>query len=75
MPKQLELASFPQMIRSARAWPMAHRVGGRTSDLYLSAQLQIESRLLMSIEIWGRQLTTRGVEIGVRKGGRFGCWK
>ena len=31
--------------------------------------------LLVSIEIWGRQLTTQGGEIGVPKGGHFGCSK
>ena len=29
----------------------------------------------MSMEIWGRQLTTRGDEIGVPKRGHFGCSK
>ena len=29
----------------------------------------------MDIEIWGRQLTTRGAEMGVSKGGHFGCSK
>ena len=48
---------------------MAHRIGGGTWDLYLSAQLEIRSGLPVGIEIWGRQLTTRGGEIGVPKGG------
>ena len=50
---------------------MAHRIGGRTSDLYLSAQLEIRSGLFMGIEIWGRQLTRRGAEIGGPKRGSF----
>ena len=68
MPKSPKLASFPRVARPARARPMAHRIGGRTSDLYLSAQLRIGSGLLVGIEIWGRQLTTRGGEIGSQKG-------
>ena len=48
---------------------MTHRIGGRTYDLYLSAQLEIRSELLVGIEIWGCQLTTREAEIGVPKGG------
>ena len=47
---------------------MTHRVGGGTEDLYLSARLEIRSRLLMGIEIWGRQLTTRGGKLGSQKG-------
>ena len=49
---------------------MAHRIGGRTSDLYLSAQPEIRSGLFVSIEIWGRQLTTwgGGVKLGSQKG-------
>ena len=46
---------------------MAHRIGGRTWDLYLSVQLGIGSGLAVGIDIWDRQLTTRGVEIGVQK--------
>ena len=49
---------------------MAHRVGGRTWDLYVSVQLKIRSGLSVGIEIWGRQLTTRGggVKLGSQKG-------
>ena len=47
---------------------MAHRIGGRTQDLHLRAQPAIRSGLLISIEEWGRQLTTRGAEIAVPKG-------
>ena len=54
---------------------MAYRVGGRTEDSYLSVQLEIRSELLMGIEEWGRQLTTRKGEIGVPKWGHFGCSK
>ena len=54
---------------------MTHKGGSRTWDFYLSAQLEIRSRLIMGMEIWGRQLTTRGAEIGVPKGGHFGCSK
>ena len=43
---------------------MAHRVGGRTQDLYLSAQLEFRSGLPMGLEEWGRQLTTRQGELG-----------
>ena len=53
-----------------------HRIGGGTSDLYLSVQFGIRSKILMGKEIWGRQLTTRGGgEIGVPKGGLFGYSK
>ena len=48
---------------------------GPIESLYLSAKLAIRSGLLVGIEIWGRQLTTRGAEIGVPKGGHFGCSK
>ena len=50
---------------------MAHRVGGRTWDSYLSVQLEIRSQLVVGKEIWGRQLTTRGgggVKLGSQKG-------
>ena len=50
---------------------MAHRIEGRTEDSYLSAQPVIWSRLLVGKEIWGRQLTTGGGEIGVPKRGSF----
>ena len=52
---------------------MAHRIGGRTYDSYLGVQLRIRSGLPVGIEIWGRQLTTRGGggEIGVPKRGSF----
>ena len=75
MRKSPKLAPFSRVARPVRARPMAHRIGGRTSDLYLSLQLEIESGVLVGKEIWGRQLTTRGGEIGVRKGGHFGCSK
>ena len=47
---------------------MTHRMDSWTWDPSLSAQLRIGSRLLVGKEIWGRQLTTRGDEIGVPKG-------
>ena len=50
---------------------MAHRIGGKTDDLYLSVQLEIRSGLIMGKEIWGRQLFTRGGEIVVPKRGSF----
>ena len=75
MPKSPKLASFPRAARSAKVRPMAHRVGGRTWDLYLSVQLEFRSGLPMGLEGWGRQLTTRKGEIGVRKLGHFGCLK
>ena len=75
MPKSPKLASSLRVARPARARPMAHRIGGRTLDLYLSAQTEIGSGLLMGIDTWGRQSTTRGGEIGVPKGGHFGCSK
>ena len=59
------------MTRPARARPMAHRIGGRTSDLFLSAQREVGSGIIMGIEIWGRQLTTRGAEIWGPKRGSF----
>ena len=68
MPKSPKLASFPRVALPARARPMAHRIGGRTYDLYLSVQLGHKCGLLRGREIWGRQLTTRGGEIGVPKG-------
>ena len=71
MPKSPKLASFSRVARPARARPMAHRVGGRTWDFYRSVQLEIRSGLRVVIAIWGRQLTTRGGEIGVRKRGSF----
>ena len=71
MPKSPKLASFPRVVLPARARPMAHRIEGRTWDLYLIAHNEIKSRLLMGIEIWGRQLTTRGADIGVSKRGSF----
>ena len=54
---------------------MAHMIGGGTWDQYLSVQLETGSGLVVSREIWGRQLTTLGGEIGVPKGGHFGCSK
>ena len=54
---------------------MTHRIGGRTQDPYLSAQLEIRSGPPVAKEIWGRQLTTWDAEIGVPKGGHFGCSK
>ena len=75
MPKSPKLASFPRVARSAKVRPMAHRVGGRTEDLYLSVQLGFRSGLPMGLEKWGRQLTTRKGEIGVPKLGHFGCLK
>ena len=75
MPKSPKLASLPRVTRPARAWPMVHRVGDATKDSYLSAQREIRSGPPVSMEIWGRQLTTRGAEIGVQKGGHFGCSK
>ena len=48
---------------------MAHRIGGRTWDLYLSAQPKTRSGLLVGKEIWSRQLTTRGgVKLRFQKG-------
>ena len=46
---------------------MVHWMGGRTWDLYLSARHIIGSGLLVVKEIWGRQLTTRGVKLGSQK--------
>ena len=60
MPKSPRLASFPRVNRPAMARPMAHRIGGGTYDLYLSAQLEIRPGLLVGKEMWGRQFTTRG---------------
>ena len=68
MPNSPKLESFPRAARPARARPLAHRIGGSTDDLYLSAQLGIGSGHPMSIQIWGRQLTTRGLKLGPRKG-------
>ena len=59
---------IPRVACLARARPMTHRIGGRTWDLYLSPQRAVGSRLLVGIEIWGRQLTTRGVKLGSQKG-------
>ena len=75
MPKSPKLASFPRMARLTKVRPMAHRVGGRTSDFHLSVQLKFRSGLTMGLEKWGRQLTTRKGEIGVPKLGHFGCLK
>ena len=75
MPKSPKFASFPRVTCPARARPIAHRMGRRTSDLHLSAQRGTRSGLHMGREIWGRQLTTRGAEIGVPKGSHFGCSK
>ena len=75
MPKSPKLASFSREARPARARPMAHRIGDRTYDLYLSVQFKTRSGILVGIEIWGRQMTTRGTEIGVPKGGHFGYSK
>ena len=68
MPKSPKLASYPRTIRPARARPMAHRIGGKTPDPYLSAQFEIESGLSTGREIWGRHLTTRGLKLGSQKG-------
>ena len=68
MPKSPKLASFPRVARPARARSMTQRIGGRILDLYLSAQLEIRSGLLVGREIWGCQLTTRGGEVRVPKG-------
>ena len=54
MPKSPKLASFPRVTCPARARPMAHRIGGRTYDLSLSAQPVVRSALLMGIEKRGR---------------------
>ena len=75
MPKSPKLASFPRVARPAKVRPMAHRVGGRTWDFYLSVQLGFRSGLLMGLEESGRQLTTRQGEIGVPKLGHFGFLK
>ena len=75
IPKSSELESPPRVARSARARPMTQRIGGGTWHLYLSAQLEIRSGLSMGKEIWVRQLTTRGAEIGVPNRGHFGCPK
>ena len=47
MPKSPKLASFPRVARPAKVRPMAHRVGGRTYDSYLSVQLEFRSGLSM----------------------------
>ena len=47
---------------------MTHRIGGRTWDLYLSAQRRITSGLLVGIEICSRQLTDGGLKLGSQKG-------
>ena len=52
---------------------MTHRIGGGTWDQHLNARLAIRSGVITGTEIWGRQWTTRGGEIGVPKGGHFGC--
>ena len=75
MPKSSKLASSLRVARPARARPMAHRIGGRTQDFHLSVQPKIRSGLPVGIEIWGRQLTRRGGEIGVPKRSYFGCSK
>ena len=75
MPKSPKVASFPRVARPAKVRPMAHRVGGRTYDSYLSVQLGFSSGLPMGLEEWGRQLTIRKGEIGVPKVGHFGCLK
>ena len=49
--KTQKLASFPRVTRPARARPMAHRIEGGTKDLFLSAQLEIRSGLLVGREI------------------------
>ena len=71
MPKSPKLASFPRVARPARARPKTHRTGDRTQDLYLTVQLEIRSGLSVGREIWGRQLTSRGGEIGVPERGSF----
>ena len=48
---------------------------GKANGSHLSVQLGIRSGLPVGLEKWGHQLTTRGVEIGVPKGGQFGCLK
>ena len=75
MPKSRKSESSPWVACPARARPMAHRGGGRTEDFFLSVRLGIRSGLSMGIEIWVHRLTTRGAEIGVPKGGHFGCSK
>ena len=75
MPKSPKLASFSRVARPAKVRPMAHRVGGRTWDLYLSVELESRSGLPMGLEKSGRQLTTQKGEIGVPKLGHFCCLK
>ena len=50
MPGSRKLVSFPRVARLAKVRPMAHRVGGRTYDLYLSVQLEYGSGLPMGLE-------------------------
>ena len=47
----------------------------RNLGLLSKCTTEIRSGLFMGMEIWGRQLTTRGVEIGVPNRGHFGCSK
>ena len=63
------------MACSARARPTAHRIGGGTWDLYLSARLELRSGLPESIEIWDRQLTTWGGQDWGPKKGSFSLLK
>ena len=48
---------------------------GRRQDLGLISECTTWNWVELGIVTWGRQLTTRGVEIGVPKGGHFGCSK
>ena len=75
MPKSPKLASFPRVARPARARRMAQRLGGKTQDSYPGVQLELRSGLLVGIEKWGRQMTTRKGKIGIPKWGYFGCLK
>ena len=61
--------------RGSRSQGRANGSQDRRQDQYLSAQLEIRSGPSVGREIWGRQLTTWGGEIGVSKGGHFGCSK
>ena len=65
MAKKAQLREFQCVPRAAKARPMAHGIGGRIYDSYLSAIFEIRTELLMGIKILGRQLTTQWAEIGV----------
>ena len=47
----------------------------RRQDLRPTSECRTWSGVLMGTELWGHQLTTLGGEIGVQKGGHFGCSK